>query len=221
MKIGRIGLDIPKIKRSAKRTSRRLDCALGYWDTFQLSRPQTPITPKIHQRELDEYEKDWIPKNPEEVSIVDDPLAIFIHRAQKEANHCLTDDEFLKIKQAYSIQGVLGVQEAKEAVGRAHDYLSIAHSSSRQMAARGLEMLKADPKLKPQELKRALLREGEKGAAKPAYRVAEYLDQLEKEIPGLTSKQAQKALSMAVSGKLNWYGWKKSLQIILGKVKED
>jgi len=223
MKIDKIGLDIPKIKRSAKRASFRLDCALSYRDTFQLGTPQIPISPKIPRpkRELGEYERDWIPENPGEVSIVDDPLAIFIHRAQKEANPCLTDHEFLKMKQEFSTQGVLGIQEAKEAVGMARNYLSIAHPSSRKMAAQGLEMLKANPKFTPQQLKQSILEAGEKGPAKPAYRIAEFLDEVSREIPGFNSTHAQRTLSLVHRGKINWYGMEKSLQIIRGKVQES
>jgi len=223
MKIGKIGLDIPKIKRSAKRASFRLDCALGYRDTFQLGSPQMPISPKTPRpkRELEEDERDWIPENPGEVSIYNDPLAIFINRAQKEANPCLTDHEFHKMMLEFSTQGVLGIQEAKEAVGMARDYLSIAHPSSRKMAKTGLEMLKANPKLTPQQLKKSILTAGEKGPAKPAYRVAEFLDEVSGQIPGFNTTHAQRTLSLVHRGKINWYGMEKSLQIIRGKVQES
>jgi len=220
MEIKNIRILLPQLKRKAENLAYKVNRTVSQADEYQLGRPQLPITP-MPKRELEERLKCWIPKNPGEIAIPNDPIAIAINGTQKMVNPHLTNREFHRMMEASSISGVLDIQGMNDAIDMAQDYLSLNHPSSRNMAAKGLEILKSNPKLKPQELKKAILREGEKGAAKPAYRVAEYLDELSREIPGFTSHQAARALSLAGRGKLNWYGWEKSLEIIRGKIKES
>jgi len=223
MKINKISATVPKIKQAVRQVSAKLEKSLGAGDTFQLSRPQYPIANRLPRpkRELEERLQCWITKHPDEIALPNDPLAIFITATQKTVNPHLADHEFHQMMQECSLQGVLDIQGMNDAIDMAQDYLSINHPSSRKMAASALEMLKANPKLTPKELKKSILEAGEQGPAKPARRVAEFLDEVSREIPGFTSRQAARALSLAARGKINWYGMEKSLQIIRGKVQES
>jgi len=223
MKISKISAPIPKIKQAVRQVSAKLEKSLGAGDTFQLSRPQYPIANRLPRpkRELEERLRCWITKNPEEIALPNDPLAIFITATQKTVNPGLADHEFHQMMKECSLQGVLDIQGMNDAIDMAQDYLSINHPSSRKMAQTGLEMLKANPKLTPKDLKKSILTAGEQGPAKPARRVTEFLDEVSREIPGFTSRQAARALSLAARGKINWYGMEKSLQIIRGKVQES